>query len=240
MIHAAKRKVDPQGMINFQRAMGNDSDLVPEPVNLFDGLFNEDFPRGCVVAIADLNNCQEMCHEKWAKIYGITDQIKNKANHPKILIEDQTSQERCLGNWLQGRYAWKLENIQSVRPIPVKGKQGLWIPSAELIQKVEEAIKSRGGDHTMNHFDVPQTRIEELTIACQKKGVAVVCDRLTFDNGLSLYQLKLDKKKIGLWSDHETEHILRQLLHPTNPPKWFSLRGIDLDKLQRTTIAGQK
>lgn len=31
-----------------------------------------------------------------------------------------------LGDFIEGRYAWILENVQMIDPIKVKGKQGLW------------------------------------------------------------------------------------------------------------------
>jgi hypothetical protein len=42
-------------------------------------------------------------------------------------IENQTKQERLFGDWSQGRYAWELANVKMLdKPIPAKGKQGLW------------------------------------------------------------------------------------------------------------------
>ena len=38
-----------------------------------------------------------------------------------------TEKEIALGDWTPGRYAWELANVKPLpRPIPVKGKQGLW------------------------------------------------------------------------------------------------------------------
>lgn len=38
-----------------------------------------------------------------------------------------SEKEIALGDWTPGRYAWELANVKPLpRPIPVKGKQGLW------------------------------------------------------------------------------------------------------------------
>ncbi len=45
----------------------------------------------------------------------------------EALIAAQTEQERSLGGWEVGRYAYKLENVQKLpTPILVAGKQGMW------------------------------------------------------------------------------------------------------------------
>ena len=39
----------------------------------------------------------------------------------------QNINETNFGDWDIGRYAWRLENIESLKePIPVKGQQRLW------------------------------------------------------------------------------------------------------------------
>ncbi|MCT7958856.1 ASCH domain-containing protein [Laspinema palackyanum] len=70
---------------------------------------------GKIVAIAKLTDCVLMTEE---------------------FIEQQSELERLCGNWQPGRFAWQLENIQKIDPIPCQGKQGLWIPNKELIAKL--------------------------------------------------------------------------------------------------------
>ena len=61
---------------------------------------------GKVVAIADLTDC----------ILMDTD-----------FIARQTEQERVLGNWQEGNYAWKFENFRRPeKDIYVSGRQGFW------------------------------------------------------------------------------------------------------------------
>ena len=72
--------------------------------NLLDFKPNE-IPLGAIVAIADLTDCILMDQE---------------------FILKQSSFEQYLGLWEVGRYAWKLENVRAIEPIPATGKQGLW------------------------------------------------------------------------------------------------------------------
>jgi hypothetical protein len=64
-----------------------------------------EIPLGAVVAIAELTDCILMDEE---------------------FILKQSSFEQYLGLWEVGCYAWKLENVRAIEPIPVLGKQGLW------------------------------------------------------------------------------------------------------------------
>jgi len=45
---------------------------------------------------------------------------------PDFII-GQTREERAVGGWAPGRYAWQLEMVeQFAQPIPAKGGQGIW------------------------------------------------------------------------------------------------------------------
>ena len=86
-----------------------------------------ELPTGCIVAIADLTNCERM----------IDNQVETIHQPKTVAIQNQTELEQAVGDWQPGRYAWKLENTVALpEPIPYKGKQGLWVPSAELIEKL--------------------------------------------------------------------------------------------------------
>ena len=76
----------------------------------------EELPMGAIIAIANLVDCQHICAydlfcdgavlDDCERIYG--DEIK-------------------FGNFLPGRFAWKLEIIKVFHePIEIKGRQGLW------------------------------------------------------------------------------------------------------------------
>ncbi len=47
-------------------------------------------------------------------------------------IEDQ----RPYGDFTPGRYAWLLEDVRPITPVPAKGRQGLWTPAADLVAEV--------------------------------------------------------------------------------------------------------
>lgn len=62
-------------------------------------------PRGEVLAIAELVDCFEMTTEN---------------------IAAQTFQERVVGGWKPGRFAWKLANVRRINPVYGSGAQRLW------------------------------------------------------------------------------------------------------------------
>ncbi len=67
---------------------------------------------GYVAAIADLTECILMDED---------------------FITEQTEQERRLGNWQSGNYAWKFENFRKPeRDIYLSGRQGLWTVDLDL------------------------------------------------------------------------------------------------------------
>jgi activating signal cointegrator 1 len=51
------------------------------------------------------------------------------------------SLERFFGDFTPGRYAWQLENVRPLTPVQCPGKQGLWIPSPEIHDKVAEQLR---------------------------------------------------------------------------------------------------
>lgn len=66
----------------------------------------EDLPLGAIVAICDLTDCVEMTHK---------------------MIMEMNETEKLVGDWMEGRWAWKLENIQPLEtPVIYRGMQGLW------------------------------------------------------------------------------------------------------------------
>ena len=50
-------------------------------------------------------------------------------------------QERAFGDFRHGRYAWQYENvIRLPEPIPCAGKQGLFVPPAEVMDRIMELV----------------------------------------------------------------------------------------------------
>ena len=103
-IHAGKK--DPckkpwEGMGEFENAV----DSVLNKNNLEWRLL----PLGSVIAVADLVDCVEIGHEA---------ELVNG-----IIV---TGNELAFGDYTLGRYAWLLENVRPITPLPARGQQGLW------------------------------------------------------------------------------------------------------------------
>lgn len=72
--------------------------------------------RGVVVAIANLIGCEVMTEDS---------------------IAAASAQERALGNWQPGRFAWKLSDVRRLAdPYPILGKQGLWKLPPEQVKSI--------------------------------------------------------------------------------------------------------
>lgn len=115
------------------------------------GLFHEitlDFldchlPLGKVLCVVDLVNCWEMkSYPKHGKYYNSRNEgIVTLHPGREIMIETVPELEQLCGDWQTGRYAWELANLMPLpEPIPIKGKQGLWIPDSTIIQEVEKQL----------------------------------------------------------------------------------------------------
>ncbi len=63
-------------------------------------------PFGSVIATVELRECLKMDSE---------------------LVDRASGNERVLGDWRRGRYAWRISNVRSLkRPVSARGLQGLW------------------------------------------------------------------------------------------------------------------
>lgn len=69
-----------------------------------------DLPRGAVVAYATIEDAWEI-------------------RSPNVVPRP----ERDFGDWLPGRWAWKLSNVSRVTPIPTRGRQGAFDVQDEMI-----------------------------------------------------------------------------------------------------------
>jgi hypothetical protein len=80
--------------------------------------YTEFLPLGRVLCVVDLVDCSKIGSQS-----------------------DVSELEQLCDDWQAGRYAWKLSNhITLPRPIPIKGKHGLWTPDNSIIQEVEGQI----------------------------------------------------------------------------------------------------
>ena len=73
-------------------------------------------PKGMAIAVCDLTDCIKMTEE---------------------FISEQSEQEQLCGHWELERSAWKLDNVQPLqKPVPIKGKQGLWNITDEEFERL--------------------------------------------------------------------------------------------------------
>lgn len=98
------------------------SDHIKLPLSRrYDQVGAGDFPQGVVVAVAELEDCLTMDDE---------------------LIASVGAQERSLGHWEAGRYAYKLTDVKALKtPVAASGKQGMWTLDGDLLAEVLEQIK---------------------------------------------------------------------------------------------------
>lgn len=85
--------------------------VVQEAMNI-DNIHTFEFPLGAVIAIADLTHCLEINE---SHVYYLEQDLKEGRN-----------KEILFGNFTLGRYAWVLENVKTIEPIPARGRQRLW------------------------------------------------------------------------------------------------------------------
>ena len=80
---------------------------------------------GAIIAVANLTDC--IATDSW----GASDL------HP--ILHPITEQERMLGDWGPGRWAWHFKHVVPLVPIPWRGAQGLWPLPVALARSLEEA-----------------------------------------------------------------------------------------------------
>lgn len=134
LIHAGKRPMDEAGELLchvIKRSAVSSKLFMSDTLT---GYRKEDYPFGCIVAVCQLADCIRMERE---------------------FINQQPDVERAVGwcatfrgeasprklAWETGRFAWHLKDIKALpTPIPAIGKQGLWVPSNELVEKLEKTF----------------------------------------------------------------------------------------------------
>lgn len=97
-------------------------------------------PLGAVVAVADLVDVVpmvEMFDTDAPSVIGPAGDhwwhFPADERHPDYggrIIDDQVP----YGDFTPGRYAWLLDNVHPIDPVPAKGRQGLWTPDAALAE----------------------------------------------------------------------------------------------------------
>jgi len=124
LIHAAKRKINP---LEFDAACQLLSEVDRSTI-----LQHANATLGCVVAIAQVNDCVRMV---------AADQVSDW----EIRINEVSELERSVGIWEEDRYAWPFENVRELpSPIPFKGAQGLRKSPPQLSTLVKQQLVQVG------------------------------------------------------------------------------------------------
>lgn len=100
-------------------------------------------PLGAVVAVAELVDVVPMIEDPLADPDGpfvwVDPDFVQIHDGPDDLAPRYSELERHLGDFAEGRWAWLLENVQPIDPIPAKGRQGLWTVDHDLAFDLELA-----------------------------------------------------------------------------------------------------
>lgn len=116
-IHAAKRPIDAEGRAVIAQVRGTfGNEFFPR---------EHELPMGAVVAVAELKDCLTMAS------HPIVDSLNC------IAIEQVSELEKAVGYWQVDRFAWKLEQVRKLEPIPWKGAQGLRQAPPELVALID-------------------------------------------------------------------------------------------------------
>jgi activating signal cointegrator 1 len=130
-IHAGLRPIkrDKDSPILYTTTWGDGDGFGFEKLNQ---ALSQDLPLGAIVAICELTDCRMM-----------RDQRDRRHLNPGayIYINQQTPLEIATGDWKEGRYAWKLENVLALpTPIACRGYQGLRNLPDELELAINQQI----------------------------------------------------------------------------------------------------
>lgn len=122
VIHASKQPCNPDGMLWLEdemRDIGKEKEwwrLVKEVESRDRNVF------GAIVAVCQLTDCLFMTDE-YPDLSVLRRDPSAFSDH--INVDAVWPIEKTFGDWRKGRFAWKLENVRAIAPIPWKGAQGL-------------------------------------------------------------------------------------------------------------------
>ena len=116
-IHAGK---------NWPKIVTYKTQRLPESIHLalcWKGGFSRlaDLPMGAVIAIAELVGCQKVVGNISLRLGTEKREAAVLENANKI-----TGNELAFGDFSYGRYAWILQNVCKIEPVPAKGMQRIW------------------------------------------------------------------------------------------------------------------
>lgn len=116
LIHAAKRPIDALG-----------KELLEDIRKWWEIPPTEDFPLGALVAKTQTTGALTM------RCSG-----EQRIGDRDIDIASISALERMTGDWRVGRLAIPLLNVQAIAPIAATGAQGLWTPTPDILEKLQD------------------------------------------------------------------------------------------------------
>lgn len=78
----------------------------------------DQLPLGAVIATCNLVRCLYIKDDGLFKVHGFTAGFA-----PDMSVEEP---EKSFGDYTTGRFAWILEDVKQIKPVPAKGQLGLW------------------------------------------------------------------------------------------------------------------
>lgn len=128
-IHAALKPFDTD--VYLDRELHHFAEALRLPdIYSFDML-----PRGCVLAIAELDECWKITNRGHTIGRPCAARIAGGKYGGKTNIVE--GKEILFGDWTPGRYAWEFASMTMLpEPIPAKGKQGLWEFDEKLLPEI--------------------------------------------------------------------------------------------------------
>lgn len=145
-----------RGQLLIHAGMGRDSGvsitLMQAGYNPLESLLAESrrLPAGAVVAAVELLDCVPIVQvldvmagraPSWPNVQ-VNGADSAALVHPTGATVD-VSDQIPLGDFAPGRWAWLLDGIRPLpEPVPVRGKQGLWIPTDDERSQVADQLKA--------------------------------------------------------------------------------------------------
>jgi hypothetical protein len=128
--HSAKRQMDEMDTLTVREVHSLTDGNIPT--------IRKDYPLGMILSVSDLTDCLEM----WdSAVYGPLMPPHRRG----IDIQSISALEKAVGNWQEGRFAWKQENTRALtEPLSFRGSQGLkHLTDATALEQINLLLGAR-------------------------------------------------------------------------------------------------
>lgn len=131
LIHAAKRRRIGE-LISYGCSPSWRGALDPVVSRGADGgVLLDGLPFGAIVGIAELTACIPT-----GSLTVVDLDTKRQPKGHRVVGYVWT--ERMMGDFTPGRFAWLFEDVRMIDPIPCRGRQGLFVPTPDVVAALEE------------------------------------------------------------------------------------------------------